>query len=96
MTKRPKWRKENINLQPGELVLLRDDDFTKRNKWPLARITKVLPGRDNVVRVVQIKTKDGEYTRPVTGLYRLEGNMDDVRQGRGRVTDGEEPTMESS
>jgi hypothetical protein len=95
LSRRPKWRKEKINFQPGELVLLRDDDFTKRNKWPLARITKVLPGRDNVVRVVEIKTKDGEYTRPVAGLYKLEGNMDDVRQGRGCVTDGEECGTES-
>ena len=51
-----------------------EDDSLKKNQWPLARITKVLPGKDNVVRTVEVRTKNATYTRPVTKLYKLEDN----------------------
>ena len=79
LTKRHRWKKEARNFTVGELVLVRDDEITKRGKWPLGRITKVKPGKDNVVRVVEVKTRDGEYTRPVSSLYRLEDDAEDVR-----------------
>ena len=82
LMRRSRWRKGNPNFNAGELVLLKDDDYTKRGRWPLARITRVLPGRDGVVRVVELKTKDGVYTRPVANLFKLEDNLlNDVRQG---------------
>ena len=37
-------------------------------KWPLARVTEVYPGKDDVVRVVQVKTSTGTYTRPVSKI----------------------------
>ena len=73
LTKRGNWRKHIENVQVGELVVLVDDE-QKRGKWPLGRITKVLPSSDDVVRVVEVKTKDGIYTRPVTKLCKLEDN----------------------
>ena len=83
------WRKSNPNFNVGELVLMKDDDYTKRSKWPLARILRVLPGRDNIVRVVEIKNKDGVFIRPVTSLLKLEDDVYDVRQGGENVTDGQ-------
>ena len=80
LTRRHKWRREAHNFTVGELVLLRDEEHTKRGKWPLGRITKVMPGRDNNIRVVEVKTKDGIYTRPVASLYRLEDNQPDNDQ----------------
>ena len=77
LTKRSRWRKQARNFKVGELVLTREDEHAKRGKWPLARITKVMPSRDNVVRVVEVRTKDGDYTRPVSNLYKLEDNLDD-------------------
>ena len=74
LTKRSKWQAKIRNIEVGELVLLNDDDDNRRKKWPLARVTKVVPGRYGVVRVVEIKTKDGSYVRPVTKLHRLEDN----------------------
>ena len=68
---------------------MKDDDYTKRSKWPLARILRVLPGRDSIVRVVEIKTKDGVFIRPVTSLLKMEDNVYDVRQGGENVTDGQ-------
>ena len=89
LTRRSRWKMKNPNVNVGELVLVKDEEYTKRGKWPLARITKVFPGRDDVVRVVEVKTKDGVYTRPVTSLYKLEDNLVcDIRQGGEYVTDG--------
>ena len=49
----------------------------------------MFPGRDDVVRTVEIKTKDGFYTRSVANLFKLEDNLRcDVRQGGEYVTDG--------
>ncbi len=76
LNKRCKWKTGAPSFRVGELVLLRDDDYSKRGKWPLARVTTLKPGSDGVVRSVEIRTKDGSYTRPVTKLYRLEDNAD--------------------
>ena len=46
-----------------------------------------MPGRDDIVRVVEVRTKDGDYTRPVASLYKLEDHLD-FRQGGECVTDG--------
>ena len=43
-----------------------------------------MPGDDGVVRVVQLRTKQGTYTRPVAKLFRLEDNAE-VPQGEGYV-----------
>ena len=84
LTQRRKWIKKTPNLQPGELVLL--DDDTHRKSWPLARVTKAVPGKDGVVRVAEIRTKDGSYTRPVARLLRLEDDIESS-QGEGNVDD---------
>ena len=82
LTKRSRWNQHIANFKVGELVLVADDD-TRRSKWPLARVTKTMPGEDGVVRVVELKTKDGVYTRPVLKLRRLEDS--EVPQGEGNV-----------
>ena len=74
LMKRTKWKNENPTYSIGELVLLQDDDV-KRGKWPLARITKVMPGSDDVIRTVEVRTKSGMYLRPVTKLFKLEDNI---------------------
>ena len=73
MTKRPCWRDHKPNYNVGELVLLQEDDL-KRRRWPLGRITKVMPGKDDVVRVVELKTRNGTYTRPIAKVFKLEDN----------------------
>ena len=71
LMKRPCWKGNVPNYQPGDLVMLKNDKFVK-GKWELARIVKTLPGKDNVVRTVEIRTKDGNYVRPVYKLAKLE------------------------
>ena len=86
LTKRTRWNTKTPNYKEGELVLLSDDD-SRRYKWPLARITKLLPGRDGVVRVVELRSKDGVYTRPVVKLLKLEDADPEVPQGEGHVVE---------
>ena len=74
LTRRPVWRSKVANLRVGELVLLNDDDDNRRKSWPLARVLRTMPARDGTVRVVELKTKDGTYIRPVSKLHRLENN----------------------
>ena len=71
LTKRTTATSQVPNLKIDDLVLVSDDD-TKRGKWPLGRVTRVMPGADGVVRVADVKTKEGIYTRPVARLCRLE------------------------
>ena len=72
LTTRPRgWRENVVQFKEGDLVLVHDDN-TKRGMWPLARVTKVMPGNDGVVRTVDVRTKTGVYTRPVAKLYQLE------------------------
>ena len=71
LTKRTRWRENLKNISVGELVVLVEDD-QKRGKWPLARVTKVFTSADGVVRSLEIKTKNGLYTRPAAKICRLE------------------------
>ena len=62
-----KWRQPTRNIQPGDLVVIREDSPIAI-KWPLARIVEVYPGKDKLVRVALVKTANGVYTRPVNKL----------------------------
>lgn len=70
---RNKWATTMPNLNIGDLVVVQEDNYPP-SKWPLARIIKVHPGKDGLVRVVTIQTNNGEYTRPITKLAKLPVN----------------------
>ena len=71
ITTRSKWRTSTRNFQPGDLVLISEKDIARSN-WLLARVLQVYKSDDNIVRVVQLKTKNGIYTRPAAKLCLLE------------------------
>ena len=87
LTKRPCWRQNVPNLKEGELVVLQTDEL-KKGKWPLARIEKALPGDDGVVRVVEVRTRTGTYTRPTSRIFRLEDDDGEVSDVTADVTEG--------
>ena len=64
-------------ITEGEMVLVHDHK-TKRNKWKLGKVVKLLTGPDNIPRaaVVKISNDSGTFNirRPVTKLYPLEIN----------------------
>ena len=51
------------------------DKDKKRNDWIKAVIKKIYPGTDGIVRVVEVQTSTGTFTRAVKGMIRLEVNV---------------------
>lgn len=51
--------------------MLVSSELLSPQKWPLGRVSEILPGKDGVVRVVKLKTASGELTRPVSKLVVL-------------------------
>lgn len=70
LNNRTKWRNENTNLKEGELVILKVDN-SPPSHWPLARIVKVHPSSDGLVRSVTVRTESGMYRRPIVKCCRL-------------------------
>ncbi|XP_070166996.1 uncharacterized protein [Polyergus mexicanus] len=70
LASRSKWFKGDEEVRIGRLCLLRNET-TPPTKWPLARVTKLHPGTDGNVRVVDIRTATSSFTRPVNKLVLL-------------------------
>ena len=70
LQQRQRWQRTVPNLQPGDLVLLREDNTTPL-QWPTAVITNVHPGRDGIVRVVTLRTPKGIFKRPISKICPL-------------------------
>ncbi|XP_055605769.1 uncharacterized protein LOC129753943 [Uranotaenia lowii] len=62
---RSKWRRQTSDVQQGQLVLLKLDNYPPL-QWPLGRIIQTITGSDGRVRVVMVKTASGEYKRAIT------------------------------
>ena len=59
------------HIKVGDVVLIHCDT-DKRIQWPMAVVTKLHTGIDNLVRSVEIRTKHGISNRPIAKLYPLE------------------------
>ena len=65
-----KWKTARPNLQPGDIVVIKEDSvFT--NHWPIGRVVKAFPGKDGLVRAVGVKTQTTILRRPVAKLALL-------------------------
>ncbi|XP_031352596.1 uncharacterized protein LOC116177688 [Photinus pyralis] len=62
---RPKWQQNRPNLQENMLVVLKEDNIPPLY-WPMGRITKIIYGKDQKVRVVEVKTQKGTYLRTLS------------------------------
>lgn len=62
-----KWHHPSNIIKVGSLVLLTDERLPP-TKWPLARVIKLHPGKDNLTRVVTLKTPTTELVRPIAKL----------------------------
>lgn len=67
---RSKWTEKSRNLEIGDMVLLMDE-VNAPLRWPLARVTKIFPARDGLVRVVEIRSNGKIYKRPIGKLALL-------------------------
>ena len=80
-----KWRKRNMNLKVGDIVLIKEDQ-TFVQHWPMARVITIHPGQDGLVRAVTIKTEKGSYKRPVAKLVLLLSQEEaDSARSQGQV-----------
>lgn len=64
---RTKWLTEKRNFQVGDLVVVKEDNVPPM-RWKLGRVQEVLPGKDELVRSVVIRTATGVYKRPIVKL----------------------------
>ncbi|GFR11452.1 integrase catalytic domain-containing protein [Trichonephila clavata] len=71
LQQRPKWCKGNVGFKEGDLVLVKPSENSDTLKCHLARILKLHPGKDNLVRVVTLKDNQGVYKGPVTKIANL-------------------------
>ena len=72
LQERQKWHRPRRNAQVGDLVLVVDQDLP-RGKWHLARIVRVIQGKDGLVRTVEVKTvSSSSLLRPIQKLCLLE------------------------
>ena len=55
---RQKWTTDNRNFQKDDEVLIVDKNLP-RYRWNIGRVTEVYPGRDGVVRVVDVRDNNG-------------------------------------
>ena len=64
LQRRVKWKTEQHNIKPNDFVIV-VDDLLPPTEWRLGRINKVVSGKDGKVRVVEIKTQNGNIMRPI-------------------------------
>lgn len=82
---RSKWIKDCENLSEGDVVVMKGN--SPRGEWPLGVVTKIFPGSDGVVRVVDVRTAINTYRRPVNHLCRLgiqHSDTDDRAEARSQ------------
>ncbi|XP_045510129.1 uncharacterized protein LOC123705417 [Colias croceus] len=70
LQQRTKWRLPVRCLQQGDLVLVKEDNVPPLN-WRFARVTKLFPGADGILRVAEVATTSGSYRRGVKYLCPL-------------------------
>lgn len=58
------------NIKLGALVVLKDDNLPPL-QLTMGRIVEVFPGKDDTVRVVNVKTSSGTYLRSIHKLCPL-------------------------
>lgn len=70
LQQRNKWKNHQPNLSVNDIVILREENMPP-GLWPLGRITEVHPGTDGLVRVVTVKTINGQFKRPISKVTLL-------------------------
>ena len=62
---------ERGHLSVGSVVIVREGCYS-RMQWPIGVITWVYPGRDGIIRAVEVRTAKGTYVRSIQLLHDLE------------------------
>ena len=70
-------KERQLNLKVGDVVIIRGDE-KNRAHWKLGIVTKLIIGRDGVVRAAQLRAGKSYLERAVQHLYPLELSCDHV------------------
>ncbi|KAL1448580.1 hypothetical protein WDU94_012305, partial [Cyamophila willieti] len=70
LMQRTKWHCKRPNLKVNDMVYVLSENSQPR-QWPIARVIRVFPGQDEVVRVAEVQTPHGILSRPVSKLLPL-------------------------
>ena len=65
------------NLHEGDVVLVGSDNW-RRLTWNVGRIISLSPSSDGVAQLARVRTKTGEFLRPIQRLYPLELPTDEA------------------
>ena len=74
-----KVRGSQIDVNINDVVLISDDNINRIN-WKLGKVIEILPGKDNKVRVVKLKTSSGETLRSINKCYPLESYVNNLSE----------------
>lgn len=84
---RKKWKQPVPNIEVDDVVLIADKNLP-RGQWLTGRVKLIHPGHDKLVRVADVQTINGLYTRTTHNLCLLEQDSAS-RPGPARPTSGE-------
>lgn len=65
-----KWNEVQENIKEGDMVLVKEEN-TAPLQWPLGRIQKIYPEKDNLVRAADVLVKGKIYKRTIVKLAKL-------------------------
>lgn len=79
LQQRHKWTNQGTSPVVGDMVIVKEDNLPIM-EWPLARVTRLYPGDDKILRVVEVKTSKGLFKRPIhrLALLPIEQNSESV------------------
>ncbi|XP_037931528.1 uncharacterized protein LOC119666318 [Teleopsis dalmanni] len=84
LQQRYKWKGVQANVKEGQVVIVKNEE-TYPGRWPLGKIIDVHPGKDNLVRVVSVKTQNGTIKRPIQKLCVLEGVHEQIHVAENKT-----------
>ena len=74
-----KHKTKDMAVQPGDVVLIQGQE-RNRGKWNIGIATKLIKGRDGVVRAIQQRAGKSYLERAVQHLYPMELSCDQQRE----------------
>lgn len=74
LQQKTRWCKLKGELKEGAMVVIKDKNLPPL-MWLLGRVTRLLPGKDNIARVADIKTKKGILRRAFNNICPLPVNV---------------------
>ncbi|XP_053698875.1 uncharacterized protein LOC128745829 [Sabethes cyaneus] len=78
---RTRWTQRRNNVSIGTMVLVKEDNLPPL-KWRVGRVVNCFKGDDDHIRVVTVRTKDGEFRRSISKICVLP-----IQQTGGEATD---------